>query len=391
MTSLAIQRDHVVPHGVQAGQGVRILHCIEAIASGGVEQCRLSLVRALRPPSYRHHIICSSANGPVADALSNEGVGLTEVGAVGSVFSPARYRAAARVVDQWAPDIIHGAVIEGYTVASLVGRWKRVPVVIMEETSDPQTRRWKGHLLARVTAGLADHCVAVSPGVGRYLTATLGVPRSMVSVINNGVEQPDTPPAARIRALKQRYRLAESDLVVGSVGRILDDPKRFSDLIRAVALLPPTPFVKLLIVGGGPDLPMLRELARELGVANRVIFTGFQHPVGHFYALMDIFALASEREAFGLVNAEAMRCGLPLVATRVGGIPDVVVDKETGFLVGPRDVSAMAAALRRLVVDPHLRARMGAAGKVRADREFSAERYVADVRALYDNLSRRGS
>ena len=79
--------------------------------------------------------------------------------------------------------------------------------------------------------------------------------------------------------------------------------------------------MKLLIVGDGPDLPMLRDLAVEEGVADRVVFAGYQYDVGHFYALMDVFALASAWEAFGLVNAEAMRCGLPVVATRRGGHP----------------------------------------------------------------------
>ena len=145
--------------------------------------------------AYRITSIISSVRvlqGPVAEALRAEGVTLTEVGPVSSVFATDRYRVAARIVEEWQPDIIHGAIIEGYTLAGVVGRWKRVPV-IMEETSDPQNRRWKGHLLARAMAGLADHCIGVSPGVGRYLTDTLRIPERKVSVISNGVAQPAAP------------------------------------------------------------------------------------------------------------------------------------------------------------------------------------------------------
>lgn len=316
---------------------------------------------------------------------------MTEVGSVSSVFDRQRYCVATRIVEEWQPDIIHGAIIEGYTLASVVGRWKNVPV-IMEETSDPQNRRWKGHLLARAMAGLADHCIGVSPSVGRYLTDTLRIPKRKVSVISNGVAQPACPGEELLQTLRAEYGIETGDLVVGSVGRAFDEHKRFSDLIRALRQLEDVPHLKLLIVGDGPDLPMLRDLARKEGVADRVIFAGYQPEPGHFYALMNVFALASAWEAFGLVNAEAMRCGLPVVATNVGGIPDVVVDGETGVLVPPHDVAAMAAALRRLLADEDLRKRMGAAGKVRADREFSAERYVADVQALYERvLAERGN
>lgn len=365
---------------------MKVLHSIETISSGGVEQRRLSIVRGLGSPVYEHRIICTRAGGPVADALRTEGVSLTEVGSVASVFTPERYRIAKKVVEEWKPDIIHGAIIEGYTLASVVGRMKRVPVVIMEETSDPQNRRWRGHLLARTMAGLADHCIGVSPGVGRYLTDTLRISKRKVSVIRNGVAQPAYPDVDQLRNLRTEYGIETGDLVVGSVGRVFDSHKRFSDLIAALRLLEDIPRLKLLIVGDGPDLPMLQDQAEQEGVADRVIFAGYQPEPGHFYALMDVFALASAWEAFGLVNAEAMRCGLPVVATNVGGIPDVVVDGETGVLVPPRDVAAMAAAVRRLLTNKGLRKRMGAAGKARADREFSAERYVADVQELYERV-----
>lgn len=365
----------------------KVLHCLETISSGGVEQRRLLIAQSLGLSNIRHKIICSSAHGPIAEKLRLAGVELIEVGAVESIYNWQRYRVAARIVDDWQPDIIHGAVIEGYTLASIVGSWKRIPV-IMEETSDPQSRRWKGHLLARAMAGLADHCVGVSPNVGRYLTETLHIPKRKVSVISNGVEQPACPDNARLQTLQADYGIETGDLVVGSVGRAFNEHKRFSDLIRAIRLLKDIFSLKLLIVGDGPDLPMLRDLAKQEGVDDLVIFAGYQPEPGHFYALMDVFALASAREAFGLVNAEAMRCSLPVVATRVGGIPDVVVDGETGILVPPDDVKALADGLRRLLTDASLRQQMGEAGKARADLEFSSERYVEEVRCLYERVAK---
>lgn len=367
---------------------IKVLHCLKLLIPGGVERLRMSMFRRLPEGEYDHRIICTEiGDAAYAEEMLRYVSSIDEVGQVESVFSPGRYRHAARIVEDWNPDIIHGAIIEGYTLASVVGRLKSVPVVILEETSDPQNRRWKGHMLARAMAGLADHCIGVSPGVVRYLTDQLKVPSNKVSLLNNGVEQPAIPSKERIASIRAEFQLQEDDLVIGSVGRMEDETcKCFGDLIRCLQSLHDIPNAKLLLVGDGPEREGLERLANELNVRERVVFAGFQFHVGHFYALMDVFALASAREAFGLVNAEAMRCGLPVVATAVGGIPDVVVDGETGFLVPPRDTDAMAAALRRVLMDKSLQWRLGTAGKIRADREFSAERYVEDVHQLYERL-----
>jgi len=371
---------------------IRVLHCLNLLIPGGVERLRMSIFTRLPRDRFEHRVICTEIlDDAYADRMRAVGVEIVAVGAVGSVLRPHRYRIAAREIDSWRPDIVHGAVIEGYTLASVVGRWKRAPVVIMEETSDPQNRRWKGHVLARTMAAFADLCVAVSPGVGRYLTETIHVPRSKVTVINNGVEQPTVPTSDALAALRAEYGIHDGDRVIGSVGRMADEShKCFGDLIRALALLRDLADVKLVLVGDGPERPGLERLASDLGVSDRVLFAGFQLDTGPFYALMDVFALASAREAFGLVNAEAMRCGLPVVATAVGGIPDVVLDGETGLLVPPRDTAALAAALRRVLNDDVLRHWLGAAGKVRADRLFSAERYVGDIEELYDRAVAQG-
>lgn len=367
---------------------MRVLHVGNLLIAGGVERRKLSLFRRLAAPDFYHRIIFSGIQDyKFAEHMRNYVVAIDEIGCPESIFKPYKFKRVAEIIDEWRPDVIHGSIIDGYTLASVVGRLKKTSVVLMEETSDPQNRRWKAHLLARAMAGLADHCIGVSPGVGRYLTDTIHVPRSKVSVINNGVELPDLPDRVKLAELRAKFGIEKSDFIIGSVGRMADEThKRFGDLIQTIASLSDLRHVKLLLVGDGSERNRLERLAKELGVRDRVIFAGYQFIVGHFLGLMDVFALASEREAFGLVNAEAMRCGLPVVATRVGGIPDVVVHGETGFLVGARDTEAMASAFRRLIADPELRSSMGVAGKRRADREFSAESYVNRVHQLYERL-----
>jgi L-malate glycosyltransferase len=224
----------------------------------------------------------------------------------------------------------------------------------------------------------------VSPAVYAYLTGPGRISRDKTRLIINGVAEPKLLDAHDRLALRDSVGLPEGAFVVGSVGRVFDWVKRFSDLIRAVSrLLPTHPDLYLLIVGDGEDLDSLKSLAESLGVADRVRFTGYQKDVGPWLSVMDLFALASEQESFGLVLVEAMFASLPVVATNVGGIPNIVVPEETGLLVPVRDVTALSGAIARLKTDPALRESFGRAGRVRAQHSFSAERYVSEVEALY--------
>ena len=370
-----------------ASDRIRVLHCLERVYSGGAEQVRLRLVEELDPARFEHRVFCTEARGPVAEAFRTRGVELVEFGAPDGVFDRGRLAEAARQMREWRPHIVHGAVYEGCTMAALAGRLARVPSIVVEEVNDPAGRSWRGHLLFRALVGLADQSVAVSPSIGRYLTDRLRVPSRKVTLINNGVARPSAPTPAETASLRGQYGIAPGDLVVGSVGRVVDHQKRFSDFVRAIGHLRDLP-VKGIVVGDGPDLGALRNLVRDLGLADRVVLAGFQSPPDPFYGLMDVFGLASAEEAFGLVIAEAMRGGLPVVATRVGGIPDVVVEGETGLLVPPYEPEAFADALRQLLTDPAQRREMGEAGRRRADQLFSAERYARDVGELYESLVR---
>jgi glycosyltransferase involved in cell wall biosynthesis len=367
---------------------IKVLHCLNLLIPGGVERRRMSLFNRLPARTYQHRVVCVQIlDRKYADMMRRVVDRIDQTGSFQSIFNLRRYKKTARIVEDWQPDIIHGAIFEGYTLSSIVGCLKKVPTIIMEETSDPKNRRWKGHALSMLMGRMADHCIGNSPSVGSYLVNGLKIPKRKVSVINNGVEQPEETSSDELSKIRIRLGIHDEDIVVGMVARMHDEThKRFGDLIRAFSLLPRQSNVKLLLVGDGPELIKIKALANDLDVLNRVIFAGFQFQVGPFYALMDIFVLSSEREAFGLVIAEAMRCKLPVVATRVGGIPSIVVDGQTGFLVEPRDVVALRNKIYLLLQNEFLRQEMGSAGKVRADRKFSAERYVSDVDSLYKRL-----
>lgn len=351
-----------------------------------MERRRLTLTRLLDPERFEQRLLIRSSKGTLPEQFRAAGIPIAEIGD-GSLFSPRLLGRAIRVARQFRPHIVHGAVFEGVGVGLVAGRSCGARVIV-EETSHATNRSQLGHALFRSIAGLADRCVAISPAVGDYLVEVTGVPRQRIEVISNGVLEP-APPTASKAELRRQFGLSLDAFVVGTVCRLNDDShKRVSDLIRALALLNHDN-VELLVVGEGQERPRLAALAEEVGVADRVKLVGYRDDVGNAYAAMDVFALVSAREGFGLVVAEAMLAGLPVIATGVGGIRDIVEDGRTGILIEPQKPPAIASAVRALSPDVELRARLAAAGRERARQRFGAERYAKDVEQLYLRLLKR--
>lgn len=368
---------------------IRVLHTLCRVHSGGVEQRRVLLAQGLDPERYEHALICQEAGGPIPGALRDAGWRVHEIGLAPGILNPAWHAHAHTIARAFQPDIVHGAVYEGEALACGIGlRMPRVRVV-MEETSNPIDRRWTGNALMRAMCLRADACVGVSPKVTGYLRETLRIPARKIRLINNAVAQVPPPSSARLAEMRVRLGIGETDVIIGSVGRVVDAVKRFSDIIRALpAIRASQPRARLLIVGDGPDRARLEGLAEDLNLADAVIFAGYQGAPRDFYHLMTVFVLASAQEAFGLVLVEAMLAGIPVVATQVGGIPFVLDDGKAGALVPPQWPDEIAKAILRLVCDQGAAQACRTAALDRALTAFSPDRYVADVAGLYADLIR---
>ncbi|MGE0590158.1 MAG: glycosyltransferase [Cyclobacteriaceae bacterium] len=364
---------------------IKVLHCVETIGSGGVEQRRLLLAKYLDRSRFQQSLVCSHVKAAFDQKLISQGMSVDKIGSLRHVLDLSYYRKLFKLIRQIKPDIIHGAVFEGVISAVVGGLWCRVPVIIIEETSDPVNRSARATWLLKFLSYFAKFVVAISPSVADYLTVTAKVDKRKVRLIMNAVDEPNAPSEDEIELVRKTLDLDHSDFVIGSVGRLRDYHKRFSDLIKALpSMLDAEPNVKLLIVGDGEDRGKLEELSTTLKVQQSVIFAGFQKNTYPFYACMDVFALVSHMEGFGLVLLEAMNFKLPVVATRVGGIKDIVVDKVTGFLVSRDSPNEISSALTTLCKDEKLRRSMGDEGYRRARTEFDSSKYVENVQLMYE-------
>jgi glycosyltransferase involved in cell wall biosynthesis len=308
----------------------------------------------------------------------------------------------ARIIRAERPAILHthtakaGAV--GRVAALLAGR-RRPPIIV--HTFHGHVLRgyfgrfWTGvfRLLERWLARITDALVAVSPEVRDELVAFGVAPASKFRVIRLGIEldeRLDRDGAARAET-RRVMGIGDERFVMGWIGR-MTAVKRTDIVLRSFSRLKDEGVDAVLcMVGDGPDRRSVEDLAGELGVMRDSLFPGYQEDVGPFFAAFDVFVLPSGNEGTPVTAIEALASGCPVVATRVGGVPDVVTDGEDGFLVEPGDVEELAARLAQLANDPDLRGRMGAAGRERMRSRYAVDRLIDDIDRLYrDLLERKG-
>ncbi|WP_052389833.1 glycosyltransferase [Belnapia moabensis] len=235
----------------------------------------------------------------------------------------------------------------------------------------------------------ADLIVGVAQEVTRDLPGD-GYDPARLSTIYNGID-PSRLKNANPAALRARLGIPDGVPVVGCTGSLIQR-KGHDVLLRAFAAQPARgPLPHLVIAGSGAEGEALAALAGELRLSGRVHFAGHIPDPASLYAISDVFALASRREGLPLSLAEAGWFGLPSVATGVGGVAEILLNGETGFVVPSEDHAAFGAALARLLDDPALRARMGGAARARVDAGFTVQRMAEEFMVAYEALSKQGA
>jgi glycosyltransferase involved in cell wall biosynthesis len=249
----------------------------------------------------------------------------------------------------------------------------------------------QAYSLLRWTHAMPDRVICVSDAVRDVVLARERLDPGRVVVIRNGI---DSGAAAAVnRDARKDFGIADHELVVGMVANFNRPVKGVTYFLDAIpAIVRQVPHSRFLILGGGDEHQALRDKARALNIEPYLIFGGYRGDVERCYGAMDVSVLTSLSEGLSITLLESMRHSLPIVATAVGGNPEVVVQGETGYLVPPRDVPAFARRVVQLLRDPARRARMGNSGRLRVARYFDisavAQRYL-DVYA--DLLEQRAA
>jgi glycosyltransferase involved in cell wall biosynthesis len=284
--------------------------------------------------------------------------------------------------------IVHSYLFHANWFGTLAGRMARVPVALVSKRSMDVYPRGRDRWACRLSNRLADCVTAVAAAVRDHVHAVEGCPLEKIVMIPNGIDLPDpvaSPAAQRPPILASTAH----DTVVGTITRLVWK-RGHEELLQAASIIRQSePSAKLVVVGDGPLRASLEAQARELGLNGGVRFLGAVPNAASLLPHFDVFVLSSVLEGMSNALLEAMAAGRPVVATRVGGNTELVVDGETGFLVPPKDPAAMASAVVRLARDSNLARRFGDAGRRRVASEFTLDRMVHRLESLYDDLLRR--
>ena len=288
-----------------------------------------------------------------------------------------------RVLRRERIDVIHGHLFGSNFWATILGRLARVPVVIAHEHMWAYSGNRLRPLIDRdLIARYSDAFIAVSAEGRRRMIETERIPPADIVLIPNGV--PVLPPGdgSRIRA---ELGIDAGTPLVGSVGHLRRE-KAFEVLVEAASRLREThPDAQVLIAGEGAERGMLEALRSELGLDGAVRLLGARDDVPDLLAALDVAVCCSDFEGGPLSVMEYMGAGLPVVATRVGGLPELVHDAETGILVEPRDPGALADAVAGLLDDPVRSQRLGAAGRELRSAEYDVDVWVKRLEDLYES------
>lgn len=365
----------------------RVLMLVDSLAdeAGGAERFAVGLALALPKDDFAVGIcVTRTARGGMPNELDAAGIPWLELGRTGrsDIMPLRRLGAVLRTVD-----LLHAHKFGSNVWGSVVGRAAGVPVIVAHEHTwsyegQPLRRLLDGQLVGR----LADSFVSVSNADRRRMIDLEGVPPEKTITIPTGFVPRMEPSAGDLRS---ELGIASGAPVVGTICSVRPQ-KALEVLLEALAIVQRgRPDTHLVVVGDGPARPGLEAHAESLGVS-RVHFTGTRTDLAVIFEAFDVAVMSSDFEGLPLFAFECMNYRTPLVATAVGGLPDLVRQEETGLLVPPRDPGALARALEALLSDPGRRARMASAAHEQLP-DYSMERIAARFAELYgDLLARRG-
>lgn len=367
---------------------IKILHVIDSLGVGGMERVLVDIANGVDLARFEQIVCCISRRGEAAGQLRDE-VRCIDLGKGDKAdrFMPLKL---ARVIRRERPDIVHSQSWSGVDTALATLLTPGVKLVHSEHGRNyphwqrqPLLRR----LARRGVYHLADAVVAISGEVRDFYCGQTGFPAERVQVIPNGIDVRRMN-EADARGIREELCIAPDDFVIGTVARLdlTKDTMTLARAFAAIALPQRYSNLKLLIVGDGEERAKLEEFVRRMNLDCIVIFAGMRREAPRLLQAMDVFALSSVSEGMPLTVLEAMAARLPVVATNVGALPELVEEGKTGFLVPIRHAAAMSDKLEVFLTNRQLARTFGEAARRKVEREFSLERMLGSYAELYESV-----
>jgi glycosyltransferase involved in cell wall biosynthesis len=372
---------------------IRVTYLIDSLGMGGAERVLLSTLQHLDRERFEPRVCALQERdgNPLTAAVRDLGITVDMV-PVGRLRDPRALARVVRYLRSSRAELLHTQLEFSNILGGVAAKIRRIPCVSTLHTFDdpPAGTRdaWRTRLMWGSMRRLHSRVIAVSEAVRLHHMEHGGLPAGKIVTIYNGVDlSAFEPEATSIReSLRGDLGIGPDAPVMVSVA-VLREAKGMQHLLDAMNKIRQTvPSVRLVIVGEGEHGMALRQHSERLGLGEHVVFTGMRSDVADLLTMSDLFVLPTLGDVLPTVVAEAMAAGLPVVATNVGGLPEMVEDGSTGLLVSPASAAELANACARLLDDPDLASGMGRAGRVLATERFDVRGQLARLSELYESL-----
>lgn len=369
---------------------INVLYIIWSLGLGGAERVVINLAKGLDKTKFNPMVCCLNDKGEFAVELEERGIPVIalnkrlgiDIAVIGKLIS---------VIKERNIQIVHthlwGANFWGRIAAKMAG----VPVIIATEHNVDTWKSWFNFALDRWLSRSTDKIIAVSNKVKEFYQSK-GINPKKIAVIYNGVDiakgeerRAKIDSRSSILDYRKEFNIKNDETMLAIIGRLVEQ-KGHRYLFEALNMLNGKYKVRLLVVGNGPLLQELQQRAMSYDLSAKIIFTGLRKDVPDLLKITDILVLPSLREGLPMVALEAMAVGKPIIATNVGGTPEVVLDGQTGILVPPGNPTALADAIDRLIENRNLTKKLGENGSSRVKELFSVEKMTRETEQVYHQL-----
>jgi len=376
----------------------KLLFVIDGLEFGGGERVFLQLIQGLSCERYGIHV-ATSPEGDFFKVLTRLGIDVAPLD-LKNRMNFNNIKRLSEIIREKKIDIVHSQGGRADFFARLVAKKLRPKVKIVNTVAMPV----KGYDVSALRKGLyrffdwvseryVDRFIVVSDVLRETLLNSYRIPPDKVVKIYNGIELSDYHPdysGESFKNVRKEYNIEEEICLIGAVGRMVWQ-KGFKYLIESIPeIIETLPQSKILIVGDGPLRAEMEALSERLKIGKNVSFTGFRSDIKEILSALDLLVIPSLSEGFPMVTLEAMAMAKPIIATNIDGITEQITDGIDGILVPPKDPSALAKAVVRVLDDKELARSMGLSARKKVEQEFSVEKMVTETEKVYLSLLKAG-
>jgi L-malate glycosyltransferase len=348
----------------------------------GGEQQTLNLLCGLYERNITAHLVCQPES-PMEKNAKKAGIMVFPVAMHGEADIVAAFK-IRKILNSQDYDILHAHTSHGHVLGFLAAAGKKTCVLVTRRVDFSIFRSSFLHLSGIKYRYMADYYIAISHEIKRVMEAD-GILSSRIFVVHSGIDTKRFA-GAKKQPLYAEFNIKEGEPVIVNVAHLAPH-KGQAYLVKAIPyVLEKIPSARFFIVGGGELMADLRSLAASLGLKDRLVFTGFRPDVGNFYSLADLFVMSSVQEGLGTAVLDALAMEKPVVATRAGGIPEIIEDGKTGRLVEPENPAALSEGIIDMLLHSERAGQMAAQGRLRVETNFSIRAMVEKNIAVYRRI-----